>query len=304
MRQTLHLLPAADFSIYISALKRSRLAALLRGMARFGMTARDMDGLNRLVMKELHSGPRTQRDLAEAIRPRVNKKVQAWMERFWSPVRPAVVEGLVCYGCEQELSKGNAKGKRSDTVFVRVDQWLPKQKEVDELTAQQTLLRSYLRVYGPATIQDFAFWSGIAMKESKEIWNSVAHELAEVSIDGQKKSILNQDLDELAASALEEDVVRLLPGFDPYLLAHAKKDHLVKEQHYKRVYRNQGWISPVVLVNGRVAGIWSCTKRGKALSFTSELFEKLNKRQRAKIRNEAESLGKFLGGTISISLTP
>src|SRR5438045_831057 len=41
MRQTLHLLPATDFSIYINALKRSRLAALLRGMARFGMTAKD-----------------------------------------------------------------------------------------------------------------------------------------------------------------------------------------------------------------------------------------------------------------------
>lgn len=303
MRQTLHLLPATDFSIYINALKRSRLAALLRGMARFGMTAKDLDGLNALVMEVLRSGPKSQRDLAQAIRPRVNKKVQAWMERFWSPVRPAVVEGLVCYGPEQHLSKSNGQGRRSDAVFIRVDEWLPKQKEVDELTSQQVLLRSYLRAYGPATVQDFAFWSGIAMQESRAIWNSLAPELAEVSIEGQKRSILSQDLGELAESSLEKDVVRLLPGFDPYLLAHAKKDHMVKDQYYKRVYRNQGWISPAVLVNGRIAGIWSCTKKGKALSFKAELFEKPSRPQRTKIQDEAESLGHFLGGHLGADIS-
>jgi uncharacterized protein YcaQ len=300
MRQTLHLLPAADFSIYITALRRSRLAALLRVMARFGMTAKDLDGLNRLVMEELHFGPKSQREIAEAIRPRVNKKVQAWMERFWSPVRPALVEGLVCYGSEQELNKSNSR--RSDSVFVRVDQWLPKQKKVDELASQQTLLRSYLHAYGPATVQDFGCWSGIPMKESKEIWNSLAPELAEVSIEGQKRSILSQDLDQLTESSLDEEVVRLLPGFDPYLLAHAQKDHIVESQYYKRVYRNQGWISPVVLINGRIAGIWSYITKGKAISFKAELFEKLSKRQRGKIHDEAERLGQFLGGSMSVSL--
>ena len=37
---------------------------------------------------------------------------------------------------------------------------------------------------------------------------------------------------------------------DPYLLAHRDKDHLLSAEHYKRVYRNQGWISPVVLIDG------------------------------------------------------
>ncbi|HEV3040872.1 MAG TPA: winged helix DNA-binding domain-containing protein [Candidatus Angelobacter sp.] len=296
MRQTLHLLPAADFSVYIAALKRSRLAAILRGMARFGMTAKDLDELNALVVEELRSGPKSQRDLAQVIRPQVNKKTRAWMERFWSVVRPAVIEGLVCYGPEQ------TDGKRNDAVFILVDQWLPKQKRVDELTAQQALLRSYLRCYGPATVQDFAFWSGIGMKESREIWNSLSDEMAEVSIEGQSRHILNQDIENLTEGNLEDEVVRLLPGFDPYLLAHAKKDHMVNVKYYKRVYRNQGWISPAVLINGKIAGIWSCTKKGKTLSFTAELFENLSRRQRSKIQEEAESLGHFLGGSVEIEI--
>jgi uncharacterized protein YcaQ len=297
MRQTLHLLPSADFSIYISALRRSRLAALLRGMAKFGMTARDLDALNGLVMEVLRSGPMSQRDLNAAIRPKLNKRIQGWAERFWSLCRPAAVEGLICYGPEQET------GRRGDVVFVRTDQWLPKQKKVDEITSQRLLLRSYLGAYGPATVQDFAFWSGISMKDSKEVWNSLAQELAEVSIEGQRKSILSRDCDELAESNFDGEVVRLLPGFDPYLLAHAQKDHILSDRHYKRVYRNQGWITPVILVDGRIAGIWSFVKKGKALSLRAELFEKLRKPLLMRIHDEAESLGKFLNASISVELS-
>lgn len=295
MRQTLHLLPAADFFIYITALRRSRMAALLRGMARFDMTAKDLDGLNDLVVDALRSGPMSQRDLTQAIKPKVNPRIEAWAERFWSIVRPAVVEGLVCYAPDQN----EAGAKRSNAVFVRTDQWLPKQKEIGELAAQQFLLRGFLRAYGPATVQDFAFWSGISVKESREVWSSLGDEIVEVSIKDEKKAMLGDDIKVLAHGSLPQDVVRLLPGFDPFLLAHAKKDHMIQDQHYKRVYRNQGWISPAVLVNGTIMGIWSCTKKGKSLSFKAELFEKLTKAQRSKIRDEAERLASFLGGSIT-----
>ncbi len=50
----------------------------------------------------------------------------------------------------------------------------------------------------------------------------------------------------------------------------------------------------MVLLNGRVIGIWSYTRRGKGLSLKVELFEKLSKTIRASIEEEAESLGGFL----------
>ena len=152
-------------------------------------------------------------------------------------------------------------------------------------------------------MQDFAFWSGIAVKESREIWNSLADEIAEVSVEDEEMAILSEDVKILANSSRPQDVVRLLPGFDPFLLAHAAKDHMIPDRHYKRVYRNQGWISPVVLVNGSIAGIWSCSRKGKSLSFKAELFEKLTKSQRSKVGDEAESLGGFLGGAVTIEMS-
>ena len=68
-----------------------------------------------------------------------------------------------------------------------------------------------------------------------------------------------------AGHLLETNSVHLLPYFDVYLLAHGFKEHFLKPQFYKRVYRNQGSISPVVLINGEIAGVWSTSCREKLL---------------------------------------
>jgi hypothetical protein len=285
MRQTLHLVAAAEFDVYIGALKRSRVEAVRRVTSRFGVTERDTDSLNEAIVDALSRGPMTQRELNPEVKTKANKRVRAWMDRVWSVFKLALAEGLVCYGPD--------RGK--EVTLVRVDQWLPHHRQVPEQEAKQVLLRRYLSAYGPATLPDFSRWSGISMKEATPIWKDLDGDLAEVSIEGKKASVLREDHEPLLSARLREPVIRLLPGFDPYLLAHVEKDHLVDREFYKRVYRNQGWISPVVLSNGRVIGIWSVVGRGKGAAFEVELFQKTSKIAQARIKQEAASLETFLG---------
>ena len=67
------------------------------------------------------------------------------------------------------------------------------------------------------------------------------------------------------------------------------------------VYRNQGWISPVVLLNGKVIGIWSAAYRGKPSSLQVELFEKISQATRDKIVETAARLGDFLQASFQVS---
>jgi len=284
MRGTLHLLPAADFSIYINALKKSVVESVRRIMLRLDITAKEADGLNEAAMETLSAGPLTKGELTEQVKFKVGKKVRGAMAQFWNVFRPAFAAGLICYGPES--------GK--EAVFIRVDQWLPKQKEISETEAQQMLLHRYLRAYGPATLQDFSHWTGLSMKEAKAIWEMLQEELVEVSIENEKAFLLRDDHDQLTNSSPDGQVLRLLPHFDPYLLAHADKNHLVDSSHYKRVYRNQGWISPVILLDGKVIGVWSYTRGAKRWALEIEAFEKFSKMIHAKIEAEALSLGNFL----------
>jgi hypothetical protein len=207
------------------------------------------------------------------------------MELSWSVFRPAVVEGLMCYGpdCGTQVT------------FVRVDQWLPKLKAISESKAQQLLLRRYLAAYGPATLQDFSKWSGIPSKDTRPIWDSLKDDLTEVRVGEKKAWTLRENLKQLSTSSLDDETVRLLPSFDPYMLAHSDKTHFLDPHHYKRVYRGAGWLSPVVLVNGRVAGTWSTQRRGSRLFLEVEPFEKLSKSIRTKVEEEAATLGIFYG---------
>jgi len=286
MRQTLHLIPAADFFIYINALKRSRIEALATSMSKYaGMTRKDAEALNEAIVEALDSGPQTQRELKEQIVPKVGKKVRRWMEKVWSIqiFRSALVQGHICYGPERDHK----------ATFVRVDRWLPKPKAIAEQEAQQILLRQYLRAYGPATLRDFSKWTGISTKEVRAVWESLMDELVEVSSEEKQEWILREDYYQLANSFLDDQILRLLPHFDPYLLGHADKSHLVDSSNYKRVYRNQGWISPVILLDGKVIGIWSYTRRAKRWWVEIESFEKFSKTIRNKIEAEAASLGNF-----------
>src|SRR5438128_8510734 len=259
MRGTLHLLTAADFPIYITALKSSRIRQTLHIMARYGVTQREAREVTEAVMKGLRGGPVTKRELTERVLSLglAGKKAKLWFEQSaWGVARLAIVEGLVCYGPDQG----------QQVTMVRVDQWLPEQTKVSESEAGRILLRRYLGSYGPATVRDFSKWTGFSSPEAKAVWDSLEEELAEVSVEGGRAFILREDLDELADSRLGHETVRLLPNFDCYLLAHADKNHLVGARYYKRVYRQQGWVSPVVLLNGRVIGTWSYTREGKRVS--------------------------------------
>jgi hypothetical protein len=166
--------------------------------------------------------------------------------------------------------------------------------------AQCALLRKYLRAYGPATLHDFSHWAGIPMQEVKPLRALLDAEVAEIPGDKKSCLLLREDVAALNSSPVVKGSIRLLPNFDSYLLAHREKDHLLSAQHYKRVYRNQGWISPVVLINGVITGVWSHKVHGKRLLVNVEPFGKLTKTERAGIEREAESLALYHDASLEL----
>jgi uncharacterized protein YcaQ len=286
LRGTLHLVPAAEFSVYITALRNSRIREVMRIMSRFSIALKEASALNDVIVKELGNAPVPHRELTKRIRPRVSKNVHKWMDRVWGVMvfRLAFAEGLVCYGPD----------RGGEITLVHTDHWLQREEQIEEQRAKQILLRRYLGSYGPATVRDFAHWTGMSMKESRETWNSTADDLVEVAIGDHPAWLLREDLEVLAGSNLEGPVLRLLPYFDCYLLAHFEKDHLIGAGNYKRVYRNQGWISPVILLDGRIVGTWSHQRNGQLLKIQTELFEKIPKALQRRIEEETASLERFL----------
>src|SRR5262249_9252536 len=122
------------------------------------------------------------------------------------------------------------------------------------------------------------------------------------NVDGNNCLLLRSDLKALRTSQTNRgaDSVRLLPHFDPYLLAHRAKDHLLSARHYKLVYRNQGWISPVILVNGSIAGTWSYERQTTRMLIKVEPFQQLSRAVRGAVITEAEAVAAFFASSLEI----
>jgi hypothetical protein len=263
-------------------------------MARCGITREEGEALTPLIIEALSSEALGRTEIAAAIRPKVSKRVRAWMEKSWSHVRIPIAEGLICYGsCE-----GN------EITFTRTDRWLPslKSNPISEIEAQCALFRKYLHAYGPATPTDFSHWSGIPMQQVRPLSDRLEGELEEIAIDKKTLFLVREDVAALNAISRKQINIRLLPSFDTYLLAHRAKDHLLSAKHYKRVYRNQAWISPVVLVDGTIAGVWSYKRQNKKLLVEIEPFDKLSRTVCGAIEREAQRLAAFFASDLKLKL--
>jgi hypothetical protein len=138
-------------------------------------------------------------------------------------------------------------------------------------------------------------WSGITLTEARGIWRREQADFASVYVEGWAAAVLEEDFDELAQARFERPLVRLLPYFDTFLLGHKERQHLVSIKHRPNVYRAQGWIAPVILVDGRVAAVWEHTRAGGRLQVKVTKFGSIPRGISAGIREEARDLGRFLG---------
>jgi hypothetical protein len=71
----------------------------------------------------------------------------------------------------------------------------------------------------------------------------------------------------------------------------------------ERVYRPQGWLSPVLLVDGRIAGVWSHDVAGGRVAVDVEPFERIGADVKAAVEAEVERLAEFLGGSAELRWT-
>jgi uncharacterized protein YcaQ len=302
MRRTLFLVPSEHLAIFIRGSAR-RAEKEIRWARRKGVPDRVLDAAIDAALGVLDE-PLTRPEIAERASRALGVQMQAihgggWGRRSKVAAVPVgeltypVVDllhlvgarGVVCYG----PNRGN------EPTFVRADAWIPHWQDVPREQAEGALLRQYLRAFGPATQADFAMWSGITLTDAREIWAREQASIAPVNVEGWAAAALREDLDLLAQAKLERPLVRLLPYFDSYLLGHREREHLASAQHRPKIYRPQGWIAPVVLVDGRAGAVWAHSLQGKHLSVDVARFESLSPHITAGIREEARDLGRFLG---------
>jgi hypothetical protein len=161
-----------------------------------------------------------------------------------------------------------------------------------------------LAAYGPARPEDLATWSGLSLRTARAGFESIQAELIELDLGDTPAWLPRAHKPWLDEPPLDGIVVRLLPGYDPYLLGYRGRDLVVPQQFAKRVHPGGGFLRPALLVNGRAAGIWRLVQSRGNQVVEVEPFEGLGGKVMHPLENQVRKLGRFLEASIALNISP
>jgi hypothetical protein len=292
MRGTLHLFAAEDLPLVVAARTMRESRYWIKHFTAYGISEPQYDTFLAAVPAVLGDEPMTREQLAVAVATHtgIERLLPALSESSWgSAFKPSAFRGDLCFG----PSRGR------NAAFVRPGDWLDSWREIDPKAALHTIVRRYLSVYGPATPRDFGRWWGAGTALANTAFKELRDELETVDIEGRQAFALRasfESMENLSAAG----IVRLLPMFDAYVYGLLNYDTLLPSAFRRVVFRPQGWISAVVLVEGRIGGVWEYTIKTSRTIVTVRMFAPPTAEVREAIVAEAERLNDFLDTKVMV----
>ena len=301
-RQTLHLLTADDLAEFVVAarsLERWHTPAWLRY---FKMTEAGIDEVLDAIGDVLCDRPMTRVRVVDAVVERVRRPhLRQDMLTGWGTfLGPAAQRGRLVFG----PSEGR------NVAFVSPSEWLrrPIGPDEDPAAADAALARlivRYLAVFPGSSRQMIArWWGGGRIAGVSRALKVLPDPALEVEVEGVRGLVLAADAEALEAVSPEHPA-RLLPGFDPFTNELPRRiESVLGAGDHDRVHRTAGWVTPIVVIDGRVAGTWEIESRKTgAGAVVVQPFGRWRRGARQELAAEVERIAAFLDRPLKLEAT-
>lgn len=179
--------------------------------------------------------------------------------------------------------------RSSRNAYLRWQDWIPEvdTHSIDAQEARADLARLYLGAWGPATVDDFAWWSGLTKTQARTAIR--AGDAEAVEYDGTELFQVGE-VDDAPPKG-----VRLLPIWDTLFVTWKDRSRFVPDHLLPFIYDASGNATSVVLVDGAVAGVWSLGSDDADLEIKVAPFDRFTSAQLRGIETEANLIGTMAG---------
>jgi hypothetical protein len=234
-----------------------------------------------VITKALREGKHlTRGELGEAL---TRAKIQvADPIRLACVVMRAELDGLICNGAR--------RGKQF--TYALLEERVTKPTKVGRDAALSELARRYFTTRGPATVDDFAWWSGLTKADARRGAEAAASHLRHESIEG--KSYWSPDTE--SVSRIKPPLTHLLPNYDEYVVGF--KDRIAYGARLESSGvkpRTSALAGHALVINGQIVGGWRRTLVGRSVVIEPAPLIRLSEAERRAIGVAARKLGRFLG---------
>ena len=289
MRGTIFFLPPKDARWMLKLVAPANLAASAGRLRQLELDESDFRQSQKVLTRILQGGARLLR--SEIFTHLEEAGISTAGQRGYYMLWKAGLDGLLCFGA--------LRGKQS--TYALLDEVAPvaEARDPDHETALAELARRYFASHGPATLADFAWWSGLPKADARQAHESVQPELLEMKVGDQRY----WHLPDLGPAKAPRPSVQLLPSFDEYLIGHQDRSAIHDSAiDAKRLPWKGGIVNPAILLDGRVAGTWKRSTTKKAVRLEASPLEKLGKPELAALEEAAARFAAYLDLELNLRL--
>ena len=239
-------------------------------------------------------GEATAQELGQDV-PELKTQVRMAEGKTYEGVQSVATWMLMQLSAEGKIVRGRPRGTwiSSQYRWAPIEAWLPRgMAEPPIHEAQTRLVGDWLRSFGPGTLEDLKWWTGLTMGEVKRAVQSL--EVVDVDLGESAGLVLPSDLESPGAV---EPWVALLPALDPTPMGYVKREWFLGK-HAPRLFDRSGNIGPTVWSDGRIVGGWGQRKNGAVVY---KLLEDVGREVSQQVEAAAEALATWLG---DIRITP
>lgn len=277
MRGTLHFVAAEDARWMLELLTPRIMARNEKRLKNeFGIDAGVLTAARKVLIKALRDGCRLTRDALYQVLD--DAGIETADSRGLHIIGVLAQERLICFGSRE--------GKQQ--TFALFEEWLPDARSLPRDQALAELARRYFTGHGPATLQDFVWWTGLTVKDAKAAL-ALAQPLEETTVDGRSY----WSGAEFPARATSQAC--LLPAWDEFTVGYQDRSQLVDPAHRDRVDPRYGILNPAIAIGAQIVGTWKRTRTPEQVIVKPAPFAPLNRIEKQKLTPAVRRFGLFLG---------
>jgi len=193
----------------------------------------------------------------------------------------AELEGIVC--------SGQVNGNKQ--TFALLCDRVPYKKILSRDESLAELVKRYFTSHGPATLQDFIWWSGLSVTDARQGFEAVKAGFISETID----AVQYWFKDSFTITRNDKNAVYLLPAFDEFLISYRDRSASLSSIHHKKAVSDNGIFRPVIVVGGQVTGLWKRTIKKDEVMISSSSFLQGNEIETSSYQKASKAFGSFLG---------
>lgn len=289
LRPTWHFVVPADLR-WMLALSAPRVLSLMAYYDRqLGLTRQVLARSRAILTRTLRKGRQlTRAELAPALRP--TGVAVDHSQTMGHLLMHAELDGIICSGAR--------RGKQH--TYALLDGRAESTRAVDRDEALAELARRYFASRGPATLKDYAWWSGLGAEDARAGLESTKSELVQETVRGQVYWRSMAEPQPRGTGRVRG--AYLLPGFDEYLVAYADRSAVWDARHAGQLdSRGQLLATNTLCIDGQIVGSWKRLLKARVVMIEMHPWRPLAKSEKADLAAAAERYGTYLGKSVLLS---